>query len=138
MGSGELLDSDALSATREDIFNQDIVDLRLVLAGVGEDNDAIIEIEALADGGKDDTTGSNSSEDDSINVVGSQDAAKASVGKHAIASFRQNRVALVDIKLGVKLCRVGSKDNQVGGLKLGELLGQSGAKEGQKEIGGEK
>lgn len=108
---GELLYGHYVRSAREHLFDKSVVNLGLtVSAGVGEDNNVIIEIEALADRGKDDTTGRDSAEDNRVDVMGSQDAAEACVGEHAKTNFRQNRIALLDVKLGMELRSIGSDD----------------------------
>lgn len=106
--------------------------LASILASIREDDNAIIEIKAFADGGEDDSTRGNTGEDDGINIVGSEDAAEASVGEHAETSFGQNGVVSLDVKRGVELGSISSDDHAVVGLDLGEGLDEAGNDEDRK------
>lgn len=120
------MDSHDVSATREDIIDESIVDVLLaVLASIRKDDNTIIVIEAFADGGEDDTSGGNTSEDDGIDIVGREDATKASVGEHAETSFGQNGVVWLNVKRRVELSSIGSDNHAVVALDLREDLSKT-------------
>lgn len=119
----ELLNCHDIRTTRVNILHKRVMSLSFrVVATIREDNNTVIEIEAFTDRGEDNAASRDTSEDNGINIVGSEDATKGSVGEHAKASFGENGVVLLDVKLGMQLGSVRSDNQAIVGLDTREHL----------------